>query len=65
MATTWSREDILKLIEAWGEDSIQAQLNGCKRNQEVFVKVSTALLEAGYDKTASLCRDKLKGEFAK
>ena len=68
MATTWSREEILKLIEVWGEDSVQAQLNGCKRNQEVFVKVSTTLLEAGYNKTASQCIDKikkLKGEYRK
>ena len=53
MATMWSREEILKLIEVWGEDSVQAQLNGFKQNQEVLVKVSTTLLEAGYNKTAS------------
>ena len=60
MATTWSREEILKLIEVWGEDNVQAQLNSCKRNQEVFAKVSTVLLEAGHNKTSSQCRDKIK-----
>ena len=32
----WSEAATLKLIEIWGEDSIQAQLEGCKRNREVF-----------------------------
>ena len=28
----------MELIEIWGDDTIQAQLEGCKRNQEVFSK---------------------------
>ena len=27
MTITWSRDEILKLIEVWGDDNIQAQLS--------------------------------------
>ena len=60
MTTTWSRDEILKLIEVWGDDNIQAQLNGCKRNQDIFDKISSALLEAWFVKSGSQSRDKIK-----
>ena len=60
MTTTWSRDEILKLIEVWGDDNIQAQLNGCKHNQDIFDKISSALLEAGFVRSGSQCRDKIK-----
>ena len=55
MTTTWSRDEILKLIEVWCDDNIQAQLNGCKCNQDIFDKISSALLEAGFVKSGSQC----------
>ena len=54
----WSEAATLKLIEIWGEDSIQAQLEGCKRNREVFKKYSAKW--AGYPRTEKQCRDKVK-----
>ena len=66
ITTTWSRENFLKLIEVWGDDNIQAQLNGCKRNQDIFDKILSALLEDGFVKSGSQCRDKIKklrGEY--
>ena len=68
MTTTWSRDEILILIEVWGDDIIQAQLNGCKRNQDIFDKISSALLETGFVRSGSQCRDKtkkLRGEYHK
>ena len=35
----WSEEETLKLIEIWGEDSVQAELEGCKRNKQVYEKI--------------------------
>ena len=32
MVNTWSNKEMIKLIELWSEDSIQAQLEGLKRN---------------------------------
>ena len=65
---TWSKEEILKLIEVWGDDTIQAQLQDCTRNQKIFEKVARELNEAGYERTFQQCRDKikkLKGEYKK
>ena len=57
---SWSREEISRLIEVWGDDAVQAQLQECTRNQRVFEKISKALCEAGYERTFQQCRDKVK-----
>ena len=57
---TWSDPETFKLIEIWGEDSIQAQLEGCRRNKEVYEKISHELNDAGYQRTAEQCREKVK-----
>lgn len=62
---TWNK---VKLIDVWGEDTIQAQLQECTRNQKIFEKISRKLTEAGYDRTFQQCRDKikkLKGDYKK
>ena len=45
---TWSKEETLKLIEIWGEDTIQGMLEGSRRNQDVFAKISHEMEAAGY-----------------
>ena len=68
MAVAWSRDEVLKLIELWGDGSIQAQLEGCKRNQEVYDKIAADLRDAGFERTGKQCQDKikkLKGEYRK
>lgn len=65
---TWTKDETLKLIEVWGDDAIQAQLQDCTRNQKVFEKVARELNGAGYERTYQQCRDKikkLKGEYKK
>ena len=64
---TWSDPETFKLIEIWGEDAIQAQLEGCRKN-EVYEKISRELSDAGYQRTAEQCREKvkkLKSEYRK
>ena len=56
----WSKEETFKLISIWSEDNIQAQLEGCKRNREVYTKISRELSIAGYNRTFGQCREKLK-----
>ena len=56
----WTDDETFKLIELWGEDSIQAQLKGCKRNKDVYLTISSKMNEAGYEKTMEQCRDKAK-----
>lgn len=68
MAVAWSRDEVLKLIEIWGDDAIQAQLEGCKRNQDVYDKFAADLRDAGFERTGKQCQDeikKLKGEYRK
>ena len=60
MAGSWSREETLRLIEIWGNDAIQDQLEGCKRYQEIFGKIAAEMVQAGHEWTAQQCRDKVK-----
>ena len=64
----WSKEETFKLISIWSEANIQAQLEGCKRNCEVYSKISCELSLAGYSRTYEQCREKirkLKAEYKK
>ena len=64
---TWS-DEVFKLLDLWGEDSIQVQLETCKRNKWVYEKIAAQMKEAGYDRSADQCRKKakkLKGEYRK
>lgn len=69
MATnTWSEAETYKLIELWGNDKIQSQLEGCKQNKTVYERVARSMCDAGFNKSAEKCREKakkLKGEYRK
>ena len=57
-----------KLIEIWGNDQIQAQLEGCKRNKTVYERIARAMTEEVHSKSATQCREKakkLKTEYRK
>ena len=45
---TWSDEETFVLIEIWEEDSIQAMLEGTRRNKDVFVKIAKAIEARGF-----------------
>ena len=53
--SAWTDEEVVKLIEIWGEDTIQAQMEGCKHNKEVYTKVSKEMKEAGYERSLEQC----------
>ena len=66
MATFWSKEETLKLISIWSDANIQEQLEGCRRNREVYAKIARYLADAGYARYFEQCRDKMKklrGEY--
>ena len=54
---TWTDEEIIKLIQIWGEVEIQAQLEGCTRNMHVYEKIARELRDMGYDRMAIQCRE--------
>ena len=57
---TWTRQETLKLIEIWGRENIQAQLEVCKRNQKVFQTIAREIQSEGYDRSYQQCREKVK-----
>ena len=52
----WSESETVKLIEVWGEESIQSELEGCKRNKQVYDKIAHELKAAGFERTAVVSR---------
>ena len=45
----WSDTETFKLIEIWGDTTIQEQLEGCKKNREVYEKIAKLICEEGYE----------------
>ena len=56
----WINEETLKLIEMWGQKSIQKQSDECKWNKTVYEAVAKEMREAGYDRTYKQCGYKIK-----
>ena len=57
---SWTDTEVLKLIALWGEQAIQEQLEGSKRNKHVYEKLSRQLAEHGFEKSGEQCRCKVK-----
>lgn len=60
MATNWTDSEVFKLIQLWGEEGIQQQLEGSKRNKHVFAGLSSELAKQGIVKSGEQCRCKVK-----
>ena len=61
-------EEVKFLIRVWGEEEVQGQLEGCKRNRQVHEGIARRMREREYEKTADQCRikmKKLKGDYRK
>ena len=56
----WSDKETEKLIQLWGEEDTQAQLEGCKRNIAVYEQISKDMKAAKFDRSAVQCREKMK-----
>ena len=64
----WKDDEVDALINIWGDDLVQTQLEGCKRNKLVYEKVSESTKKAGFERSAVQCREKakkLKTEYRK
>ena len=61
MATVnWTHEEVFKLISIWSDATIQEKLEGCRRNSQVYKKISDDLRSAGFARTLEQCREKIK-----
>lgn len=56
----WTEEETMKLIEIWSEDSIQAMLEGSRRNKGIFVRIAKEMEKCGFKKTGEQCSCKIK-----
>ena len=56
---SWINEQVFCLITIWSNEKLQL-LEGSKRNQAIFDHISRVLGEAGYMKSATQCKEKLK-----
>ncbi|XP_063157217.1 aldehyde dehydrogenase family 16 member A1 isoform X2 [Candoia aspera] len=59
-AATWSHRETLDFLALWGEEAIQAQLNRCHRNADVYQWISERMAEKGYFRDEDQCRTKGK-----
>ena len=59
-SASWTDEETCKLIEIWGDESIQAMLEGWKRNRDIFYKIAREMEAAGYHKTSEQCNSKIR-----
>ena len=57
---TWSDNEVLQLINFWGEEGVEEQLEGAKRNKHIYEKISKALAKNGIHKSGDQCRAKMK-----
>ena len=58
-SASWTDEETCKLIEIWGDESIEAMLEGCKRNRDIF-KIAREMEAAGYHKASEQCNSKIR-----
>ena len=57
----WTNDEVSALIAVWGEEEIQHQLEGVKRNIKVYQKIAARLKENyRYERTGVQCREKIK-----
>ena len=57
---SWSKKEVMALIEIWSDDAIQSQLEGMKRNKRVFERISQDLSRRGITCSFEQCRNKVK-----
>ena len=60
MGTNWIDAEVMKLIKLWGEQGIQEQLEGSRRNKHVYTKLSSELAKHGIEKSGEQCMCKVK-----
>ena len=67
--TLWEDDEVDVLIAVWGEEDIQAKLDGTTHNIKVFEAIAQKLSDLGFEgRTAMQCREKikkLKGDYRK
>ena len=56
----WEDDEIIALLTAWGEESIQQQLLGAVRNVVPYRTIANELQQKGFNRDFKQCREKIK-----
>ncbi|CAI5685798.1 unnamed protein product [Oreochromis niloticus] len=64
-ASQWTETEVAELISIWGDNSIQAKLEGLYRNRAVFECIAKEMIERGHRRTWLQCQRKIKSLRAK
>ena len=56
--STWSYLEMRLLLQIWGEERIQRQLQGVVRNNVVYQAIAEELVKHGFHRTLVKCREK-------
>jgi len=51
---------MIKRRNYWGEESVQASLEGCVRNIVIYDKIATELTLCGYQRMEAQCQERVK-----
>ena len=43
-SSNWKDCEVLCLLDIWGDDLVQSQLEGCKRNKQIYERISKEIL---------------------
>lgn len=54
----YNDEETTRLIELWGEEDIQAKVEGCKRNKAVYEKIVREMVTSHFEKKCYALRGK-------
>ncbi|KAM9831966.1 uncharacterized protein ACB057_004974 [Neosynchiropus ocellatus] len=56
----WSDEEVRALIEIWSEEQVCSQLESSTRKRDIFMQISSRLLERGIERDWKQCHTKYK-----
>ncbi|XP_072885836.1 myb/SANT-like DNA-binding domain-containing protein 2 isoform X1 [Hemitrygon akajei] len=57
---SWTPAETNALIAVWGDERLQDVLEGNLRNSHIFDRISQALREMGYERSANQCKERIK-----
>ncbi|KAG7262812.1 hypothetical protein CRUP_021174, partial [Coryphaenoides rupestris] len=56
----WSDEETLRLLEIWGQGSVQRGLQGCLKNRHIFTLIAQQLAAHGHRRSVEQCQMRIK-----
>ena len=58
--TTWGEDEVKVLLEIWGDEKIQSEMDGAKRKHPLHEKIATKMKTKGYNRDADQIKTKIK-----